>query len=95
MGFSGEHNGASAGTLAGKIAIVTGGGRDIGRVCALRLAAAGAAVEINYHSSAAGADSAVANLVSDEAAVITGANVDINGWVGVFLTSLWSFFPEY
>ena len=49
-------------TLDGKVAIVTGGGRDIGRACAMRLAAAGAAVTINYHSSAEGADSAVAEI---------------------------------
>jgi len=48
--------------LEGKTAIVTGGGRDIGRACALRLAADGATVAINYHSSAAGADSAVAEI---------------------------------
>ncbi|MEO0669210.1 MAG: glucose 1-dehydrogenase [Pseudomonadota bacterium] len=48
--------------MDGKVAIVTGGGRDIGRACALRLAAAGAAVTINYHSSAEGADSAVAEI---------------------------------
>lgn len=54
--------GSGAGKLAGKIAIVTGGGRDIGRACALRLAFEGAAVAINYHSSAAGADSAVAEI---------------------------------
>ncbi len=51
-------------SLAGKTAIVTGGGRDIGRACALRLAAAGARVAINYHSSSAGAESAVAEIAA-------------------------------
>ncbi|MCV3272818.1 SDR family NAD(P)-dependent oxidoreductase [Roseobacter sinensis] len=54
---------APARTLDGKTAIVTGGGRDIGRACALRLAAAGAAVAINYNSSADGAQSAVSEIV--------------------------------
>ncbi len=45
--------------LMGKNAIVTGGGRDIGRACALRLAEVGANVAINYFSSAEGAESAV------------------------------------
>lgn len=56
--------GGEAGSLAGKTAIVTGGGRDIGRACAMRLAAAGAAVAINYHSSAEGAESAVEEIMA-------------------------------
>jgi 3-oxoacyl-[acyl-carrier protein] reductase len=48
--------------LNGKTAIVTGGGRDIGRACAMRLAKDGANVVINYHSSSTGADSAVAEI---------------------------------
>lgn len=48
--------------LQGKVAIVTGGGRDIGRACVLRLADEGAAVAINYHSSSEGADSAATQI---------------------------------
>jgi len=50
--------------LNGKTAIVTGGGRDIGRACVIRLAKAGANVVINYHSSSEGADSAVAEITA-------------------------------
>lgn len=50
--------------LNGKTAIVTGGGRDIGRACAMRLAAEGVKVAINYHSSSKGADSAVAEIMA-------------------------------
>ena len=64
MNEAAVHKGVAAGTLAGKVAIVTGGGRDIGRACALRLAAAGAAVSINYHSSSEGADSAVKEILA-------------------------------
>lgn len=50
--------------LAGKVAVITGGGRDIGRASALKLAACGAAVAINYHSSSDGADSAVSEIIA-------------------------------
>ncbi|KZM50507.1 3-oxoacyl-ACP reductase family protein [Labrenzia sp. OB1] len=45
--------------LKGKTAIVTGGGRDIGSACALKLAEEGANVAINYFSSSKGADATV------------------------------------
>ena len=48
--------------LDGKTAIVTGGGRDIGRACVMKLAESGANVVINYHSSSEGADSAVTEI---------------------------------
>ena len=48
--------------LKGKTAIVTGGGRDIGRACAMRLAEEGAMFAINYMNSADGAESAVREI---------------------------------
>lgn len=45
-----------------KVAIVTGGGRDIGRAICLKLAEQGAAVVVNYHSSKAGAEETVAQI---------------------------------
>lgn len=50
--------------LAGQTAIITGGGRDIGKAAALKLAAEGANVAINYHSSSTGADEAVAEITA-------------------------------
>ena len=48
--------------LAGKTAIVTGGGRDIGAAVATKLASEGANVAINYFSSSKGADDTVAKI---------------------------------
>lgn len=52
MGFS----------IDGKVALVTGGGRDIGRACCLELAANGADVVVNYHSSAESAGKTAADI---------------------------------
>ncbi len=51
--------------LSGKVALVTGAGRGIGRACALKLAEAGARVVVNYHASETAAQ--------EVAGVITGA----------------------
>ncbi|WP_409433971.1 SDR family NAD(P)-dependent oxidoreductase [Litorimonas sp. RW-G-Af-16] len=45
--------------LKGKVAIVTGGTRDIGRSCAVKLAEAGAKVVVNYNSSKEAGDETI------------------------------------
>jgi len=53
-------SGAVKGKLSGKIALVTGGSRGIGRACCEALAARGATVLVNYTSNEAAAQEAVA-----------------------------------
>lgn len=48
----------------GKVAVVTGGGRDIGRAISVSLAREGAKVVVNYNSSEAGANETVAEIQS-------------------------------
>lgn len=48
--------------LKGKVAIVTGGTRDIGRSCAVNLAKAGASTVVNYHSSRAAGEETLAMI---------------------------------
>jgi len=50
--------------LKGKVAIVTGAGRRIGRAIALELAAHGATVAVHYRTSHAEADAVVAEIAS-------------------------------
>jgi 3-oxoacyl-[acyl-carrier protein] reductase len=51
--------------LAGRVALVTGAGRGIGRASALALAAAGATVAVNYHSSAGAARTLVEEIAAN------------------------------
>ena len=50
--------------LAGRVAVITGAGRSIGRAMALELAAGGAAVVVNVRSNRAEADAVVKEIES-------------------------------
>ncbi|MFI5609960.1 SDR family NAD(P)-dependent oxidoreductase [Amycolatopsis sp. NPDC051903] len=54
----------TAAPLAGRTALVTGGSRGVGRAVALRVAADGAAVAVNYRRDAAAAEEVVAGIAA-------------------------------
>jgi 3-oxoacyl-[acyl-carrier protein] reductase len=74
--------------LAGQVAIVTGGGRGIGRAIALELAAAGASVVVNYHRSQDDAET-VADMCRQLAgrALAVGADVGDKDQVAHLVTA--------
>ncbi len=73
--------------LAGKVAIVTGAGRGIGRAVALALAAQGAKVTVNYSRSAEAAEEVVnAILGFGGEAIAAQADVSNAGQVDALLT---------
>ena len=67
-----------SGELTGKLALITGGGRGIGRAIALELARRGADVLVNYvrHPDAAGATAAEAQALGARAVTIRGNVAD-------------------
>jgi len=88
--------------LAGRVALVTGASRGIGRVIALHLAAAGAQVAVNYRTGRDGADETVDTIrraggraeaigfdVGDSAAVTEGVRetADRLGSIGVLVNN--------
>ena len=61
--------------LSGKVALVTGGSRGIGRAISLALAAHGARVAINYASNAAAAEETARTIGGTDAAITIAGDV--------------------
>jgi 3-oxoacyl-[acyl-carrier protein] reductase len=81
--------------LKGKVAVVTGGARDIGRAIVLGLAKAGASVVVNYHSSADAATALVDEVKSSGGkAIAVKADVSKKADVGRLLSETTSAFGK-
>lgn len=69
----------ASGTLSGKVAIITGGSKGIGRSAAERLAKEGATVVINYSSDSQAADEVINILGADRSLAIQADAGSIEG----------------
>lgn len=64
--------------LSGRVALVTGASRGIGRAIAISLGKSGAAVAVNYHSRPTEADAVVADIIANGGnAIAAGADVSV------------------
>ena len=75
--------------LSGKVALVTGGSRGIGRAIAIALAEAGADVAVNFKENKSAADEVVATITkSGRRAMAVGADVALAGEVAELIAAI-------